>query len=132
MSKLKSIIQKLSKGVSLRSISSQFKISRNTISLYKRKIEALGMDYQEILSLSEDEICNLLQVTISQRLEDDERYLDLMKRLSSYKEELKRPGVTRLRLWQEYKLERDDGYWLNPLFFGQGYIYFMSANIHFF
>ena len=110
MSKLKSIIQKLSKGVSLRSISSQFKISRNTISLYKRKIEALGMDYQEILSLSEDEICNLLQVTISQRLEDDERYLDLMKRLSSYKEELKRPGVTRLRLWQEYKLERDDGY----------------------
>jgi hypothetical protein len=43
------------------------------------------MDYQEILILSEDEICNLLQVTISQRLEDDERYLDLMKRLSLYK-----------------------------------------------
>lgn len=110
MSKLKSIIQKLSKGASLRSISSQFKISRNTISLYKRKIEVLGIDYQEILSLSEDEICNLLQVTISQRLEDDERYLDLMKRLSSYKKELQSPGVTRLRLWQEYKFERDDGY----------------------
>ena len=110
MSKLKSIIQKLSKGVSQRSIAQQFQISRNTVSFYKNKIEALKMDYKEIINLSDGEIYDLLQITHSDKLDEDERYVDIMKRMSYFKEELRKTGVTRHLLWEEYKREKGDGY----------------------
>ena len=98
MSKLKSIIYKLSKGSSNKSISKQFGISRNTVLSYKKKIEELNMDYDELLGLSDEEIFNLLQNTNGDKIEENRRYQYLLDQMDYYIEELKRPGVTRLLL----------------------------------
>lgn len=110
MSKLKSIIYKLSKGSSNKSISKQFGISRNTVLSYKKKIEDLNMDYDELLGLSDEEIFNLLQKTNGDKIEENRRYQYLLGQMDYYIEELKRPGVTRQLLWQEYKIKQEDGY----------------------
>ena len=110
MSKLKSIIYKLSKGSSNKSISKQFGISRNTVLSYKKKIEELNMDYDELLGLSDEEIFNLLQNTNGDKIEENRRYQYLLDQMDYYIEELKRPGVTRLLLWEEYKKKQEDGY----------------------
>lgn len=110
MSKLKSIIYKLSKGSSNKSISKQFGISRNTVLSYKKKIEELNMDYDELLALSDEEIFNLLQNTNGDKIEENGRYHYLLDQMDFFLEELKRPGVTRQLLWQEYKQKQEDGY----------------------
>ncbi len=110
MSKLKSIITKLSKGSSNKSISKQFGISRNTVLSYKKKIEELNMEYNELLALSDEEIFNLLQNTNGDKIEENGRSQYLLDQMDYFREELKHPGVTRLLLWDEYKQKQEDGY----------------------
>lgn len=110
MTTLKLVIQQLSQGVSIKSIVRTCNVSRNTIRTYKRKIKFLGLKYEQILSFSDSEIHSLLQYKHDVNFEERIRYQSLMNNISYFQSELKRIGVTRRLLWQEYHAKEPEGY----------------------
>ena len=110
MTTLKLVIQQLSQGVSIKSIERTCNVCRNTIRTYVRKIKSLGLTYEQILSLSDSEIYSLMQYREDVNLEENKRYKNLMNYMPYFQSELKRLGVTRMLLWQEYHEREPDGY----------------------
>ncbi len=109
MTIVKRIIQLRSEGVSKLQIANKLGIHRKTLDDYLLKLELTGKSTGELLSNSEQAIGSLIHQNSSQR-EPDQRYYDLQKRFAYITKELSRIGVTRLLLWEEYRLEHPDGY----------------------
>ena len=93
-------------GLSQRQISQALGISRPVVSDYITKIKAFGLSYQDIEKMPDDTLIEILQKNKA----TDERYKTLQTKFLHLTKELKRLGVTRQILWEEYKLENPDGY----------------------
>ena len=92
--------------LSNRQISRAIGVSRPVARDYILRIEAAGLKYSDIKDLSDD---SLLEILDSNR-KFDERYEFIKRKFSYYAKELKRTGVTKQILWEEYKTENPDGY----------------------
>ncbi len=109
MVQIRRILQLLIAGNSIRQISTQLSIHRNTIKAYLIKFELTQKSYAELLTLDDFILGNLfysntkIEVTHS-------RYEKINPLFSYFVEELKRKGVTRQLLWQEYRAEQPEGY----------------------
>lgn len=108
MQKLHQILRLRSQGKGIRNISSLLGVSRNTVKKYLSALEKSGLGFESGLALKDLDLQNLLQgkpeVPISTRQEILERLLPI------YCKHLKRKGVTREMLHQEYKAKYPDGY----------------------
>lgn len=92
--------------LSNRQIARAIGVSRPVAREYISRIEAAGLKYSDIKDLSDD---SLLEILDSSR-KFDERYEFIKSKFGYYAKELKRTGVTKQILWEEYKKENPHGY----------------------
>lgn len=68
------------------------------------------MSYEQLLDLSDSEIYSLLQFRPDISLQENIRYQSLIKQMPYFQSELKKTGVTRRLLWEEYLSKEPEGY----------------------
>ena len=109
MLQIRKILKLLNEKRSFRKISELTGIHRNTINEYLQCFEKTGLSYKELLKLKDEQLAESL---FSERKVDipDERKKWLEDKTSFYLQELKRTGVTRKLLWEEYLSEQPEGY----------------------
>jgi transposase len=108
MEKIREIIRlKEQANLSERAISRAIKVSRPIVKQYLDDIEKAGLSFDEIKDMNDQTLLEILQgksVTLS------ERFKTLSEKFEYIAKELKRPGVTLQRLWEEYRDGHPDGY----------------------
>src|SRR5665648_761345 len=112
MLQIKKALQLLEESRSERSISSQLGISRNTLRHYQSKFQGSGLSYNQILSLSDQNLNSLVygEPANPAKSSRQERFDSLSDYFIA---ELERVGVTRQLLWKEYLRQDSDGYSLS-------------------
>jgi transposase len=108
MLQIRRILQLLAEGRSKRDISRVMHCSRHTVDAYVSKLP-LTLSLDELSKLPDAELANLFYVgnTCSK---PDSRYTYLSSRLDHYNKELKRTGVTKHTLWEQYREQVPNGY----------------------
>ncbi len=108
LQKTRQVIRLRSQGKGIKAISSLVGIARNTVKKYLSRLADSGLDLEAVLALSDMDLQSFLQdkpiVPISTKQEILERLLPI------YCKRLKRKGVTKEMLHQEYKAKHPDGY----------------------
>ncbi len=108
MNKIREIIRLHEKCyLSNRKIALALKISRPVVSQYISDLNASGLAYGDIKGMPDD---TLLEILNRNKRAKNENYKKLISRFSDYARELKRVGVTKEILWQEYIKDNPDGY----------------------
>lgn len=105
MSKIKRILKLLHQNTSKRLISQRCEVSRNTVDKYEQIFECHPLSYSELIKLSDRELYSI----IAPRALHEVTHEDLYMLFPKYEDELKKPGVTRLVLWEEYKEQYPQG-----------------------
>ncbi len=100
MSQVKQILRMHAGGKGIKTIARSLAISKNTVKDYLRKAEVSRIGIQELLNL-EDPVLEQRLLSGNPAYKD-ERYDQLKDRLDHYVKELKKVGVTRGVLHQEY------------------------------
>ena len=93
--------------LSQRQIAHALGMSRPVVSDYIAKMRTIGLTYKEIETLPDETLLNLLQ---GNKTADNKRHETLQNKFLYFTKELKRFGVTRQILWEEYIQENPDGY----------------------
>ncbi|MHB8231816.1 MAG: helix-turn-helix domain-containing protein [bacterium] len=91
-------------GITIRKAALATGIPRSTVSDYVKRIEASGLSPEEALELS---LSNLKEKLVPEKTKIPSRVLPDPAYVA---EEIKRPGVTYLLLWQEYIENNPSGY----------------------
>lgn len=109
MHQVRLLIHHLQRGLSQRMISRELGLSRNTVKLYVSRILGSGKSLNSLQK--EDEVTLSALVYAQQKpAVEDSRKEDFLSRVSYFHSELKRTGVTKKLLWQEYKAANEQGY----------------------
>lgn len=112
MSQIKQILIHREQGNGRKTIARILGISKTTVkSIFERldQLKALGHSYQQILDMDEPELERKL-FSGNPSYKENERYDYLKRNFEYYQKELKRVGVTRQLLWEEYHKDQEDGY----------------------
>ncbi|HFI4797882.1 IS21 family transposase [Elizabethkingia anophelis] len=109
MNRLRQIIRLYCQGTGIRTIHSLVGTSRNTIKKYVRIWNGLEMSYKEFSSKNDQELSTIFTVSTSIPVKNPRReHLDLL--LSELCKRLKKKGVTKEMLHNEYRDKYPDGY----------------------
>ncbi len=93
--------------LSQRQISQALGMSRPVVSDYIIKIKTFGLTFTDIENMPDETLLNILQ---GNKTADNKRHEILQNQFLHFTQELKRVGVTRQILWEEYIEENPDGY----------------------
>jgi hypothetical protein len=107
MNKLRKVIAFYSAGKSKSYISSCLHLSRNTVKKYIDQFISLRLTLDEINDANDGELEKLF--IYSTPVELSSSHKDLHSFFPYAEKELKRPGVTKMVLWKEYKIKYPDG-----------------------
>jgi len=111
MQQIRALIQIKKKGYSFRAISRQLRISRQAASLYAFRLKMSGHTMEVLRHLNDVDLGAVVYAPPKPiDYSDDVRRLDFIARTPYFLTELKRTGVTRLLLWEEYRKEYDSPY----------------------
>lgn len=111
MQQILALIQLLEKGYSLRAISTQLGMSRQPVTLYASRLKSSIHTLEQLRQFTDADLAaNVYAPAVQPDHADDARRLDLNTRIPYFLTELKRTGVTRLLLWEEYRKECNDPY----------------------
>ena len=109
MLQVRRILQLLSDGHSKREVSRQIGASRNTIDSYETRFNLSGKSYDELRQLSDTDLAAVVYPQKTVKEPDSKRkYID--EHLDYFSNELKRTGVTRELLWDEYRQTVTESY----------------------
>lgn len=108
MSKIRHVLQLVSQGRSKLLIARQTGVSRNTLKKYLKEFERSGLSFTEVNGLSDADLEALFIKPLEKPV--DPRLQTLFSLFPGMDKELKRKGVTRFLLWQEYRRTHADGY----------------------
>lgn len=114
MSQIKQLLILHRQGQGIKAIARSLSMSRNTVKSYLFKLEKLLSDsvtelsIEHILGMEEPEIYHLFHP--GNPSYKDSRYEHFKSLLDYFSGELRRTGVSRALLWEEYKQGRPDGY----------------------
>jgi transposase len=109
MQQIRALIQLLEKGYSLRGIATQLGISRQPVTLYAARLKSAPHTLAELRQLSDADLAAIVYTPAAQPDQTgNERRLEFNNRIPYLLNELKRTGVTRLLLWEEYRKECKD------------------------
>ena len=109
MQQIRSIIQLLEKGYSLRAIAAEIGLSRQPVTFYVTRIKASTYSFEALRQLPDAALAAIVYAPeVSSPLCENARRLELDGRMPYFLSELKRTGVTRLLLWEEYCKESTD------------------------
>ena len=92
---------------SIRKISKALSVSRPVVAEYIHKIKKSKLTFKDIENISDDQLFLLIKKNLES---ENKRYTTLANNFSTYMKELKKTGVNRHLLWEEYKQENPDGY----------------------
>jgi transposase len=108
MAKIRQILRFYCQGKSKLEIASLTGVSRNTLKKYIIRFKKENLPLEQIESLTDHE----LEILFGNQPEPvkDKRYDDLVKLLPSLEKEIKKKGMTREELWQQYIVQYPDGY----------------------
>jgi transposase len=110
MLQIRRIIQLLSSGHSKRFIARELELARNTVKDYIKLIHQSSQSYTELLALNDDSLSLFIHDAGQVTSPFDKRWDDFQSTTPAIEQELKKTGVTRLLLWQEYRMVYPDGY----------------------
>ena len=111
MQQIRHIIQLHVRGKSLKSISRELCLPRNTVKTYVRRWQSAVGSSGDVGALDDASLSALLLgPAATPRVKDSEQYSALISWLTGHLDELKRTGVTRKLLWSEYLRIHPSGY----------------------
>ena len=110
MHQIKQVIELFQKGKGIRETERLTAISRKTIRNYLHRIKSLDIPPEALLAMEDESLSQLLYREAAPVLIGDERYKIVERQLEYYTTELRKRGVTRQLLWEEYRKENPDGY----------------------
>jgi transposase len=119
MSQLKQLILLKQSGHGIKSIARELGISKNTVKNYIFLIDSGGMTAETMLSMDDP----ILEGTIlvgNPSYKKEERYRELTHDMERYFLDLKKPGVSKQLLWQEYRESNPKGYGYSQFCFHLG------------
>lgn len=124
MSKVKNILRLLADGVSKRKIAERTRSSRKTVDKYEEIFQSHPFGYDKLLQQSNKELYSI----IAPASEQTPSHIELYGLFPSMSERLKKRGVTKQLLWEEYKEKYPDGVQLSQFYehFGR---YNQSVNV---
>jgi hypothetical protein len=93
---------------SLKKTARQLKMSKNTIKNYIKQAGQSNYSIASLLTLDEDDFAAVFNEVASSKTHSVSH--DFLSRIPFWVNELKRPGVTRQTLWEEYILQNTEGY----------------------
>jgi len=105
MNKIKKVLQLLVENIKKRKIARLLEMSRTTIERYISIFDSTGKTYSELLQFSTKDLYALVSPKPVKKANHDALYLlfpDLEKRLAKV-------GVTKLHLWENYRIQHADG-----------------------
>jgi len=109
MQQIRSLIQLLEKGYSLRAISAQIGLSRQPVTFYAARLKDTSYSFEALRQLPDEDLARIVYApVVSKPLPLNARRQELDRRMPYFLSELKRTGVTRLLLWEEYRKESID------------------------
>lgn len=111
MSKLRQMLRLYSQGESKLKISELTGISRNTLKKYIKRFIQFGINIKDIERISDEELDCLFDENFIN--EPTERYKNLSQLFPQIEKDLRKRGITRLILWQQYIQQYPDGYKLS-------------------
>ena len=108
MKKIREIVRldEMSK-LSQRQIAKALGISRPVVSDYLTKIKAANLTFKDIEQMPDETLFEMFQ---DNKTQDNKRHESLQTKFTHFTKDLKRVGVTRHLLWEEYMQENPDGY----------------------
>src|SRR5437764_831046 len=101
MSKLRQIIRLHTQGCSKLQIALQTGIARNTLKKYIKEFTGSGVTFDELNTLSDQELESLFIKRTEKPL--NESIATLFKLFPAMDKEMRRKGVTQQLLWEEYR-----------------------------
>ena len=101
--KLKNILLCHASGMGIKSISSAFDISRNTVRRYVRMYQDSGIPSEKLPSLSDARLQELFSIPGAREHKPSERQIRLEALLPEYAARLSRKGMTVKKLYEEYR-----------------------------
>lgn len=108
MIRIRQILRLYTQGYSKLKIAAQTGISRNTLKKYLKEFSSSGLSFEEINELSDKDLEDLF---VKQEDEPVNKKLQaLFNRFPAVEKELKRKGVTRQLLWEQYRKDQPEGY----------------------
>lgn len=111
MHQIRQILEHFKRGTGRNKTARLLSMSRNTIVEYRKRCALTGLSYEELLSLDDADLSAMLRnIHPPQASADDTRYRYLESRFSYFEAELRKTGVTKRILWEEYLKEVPDGY----------------------
>jgi len=116
MSQIKQLLLMHHQGLGIKAIARALDMSKNTVKSYLGKLELIvssascPMDIEQLIKLDNPVLEAKFFAGNPAYKTDDERYRRIRDQLPYFVNELKRPGVTRYLLWQEYKQGDACGY----------------------
>ena len=108
MSKLRKVLQLYLNGKSKKFISNYLNLSRNTVKKYIIELNALNLSIEDIKKLSDLDLEKLF--IEKPPVVQSARETALYKFFPYMEKELKKTGVTRMIIWQEYIAKHPDGF----------------------
>lgn len=97
-------------GMGIKSISSAFHLSRNTVRKYVRKYQESGLTPDQMLSLPEDKLQDMFLDGKNRNRAPSSRRVELDALVPDYVKRLSKKGVTVKSLHEEYLKDHPDGY----------------------
>lgn len=104
MLQIRRLLQLLEKGTSKRKIARLLGSGCHTVDNYVARIPGSGLDISSLLVLSDTALSALLYPCKAEEKADPGQE-DLLSRWKEYEKELRKTGVTKHLLWQEYRQE---------------------------
>jgi hypothetical protein len=114
MHQIRRILELQCDGHSIRHTERLTGLSRNTIREYLRRISSAGLNFTQAIKLDDESLAAIVYTEDIELLRTgrckDERYAGFEQQASYLLSELRKRGVTRQLLWEEYRKENPEGY----------------------
>ncbi|MDO1452011.1 HTH domain-containing protein, partial [Rhodocytophaga aerolata] len=128
MNTLRELISLKSRQMSGRIIATALGISRTTVNKYIELLDKTGLSAQQLLALSDADLWRLLEPPIL----TPGRYAILEALFPQIEKDLKKTGVTRLLVWQQYRGQHQQGYGYGQFCYHyQQWLLHKGATMHF-
>ncbi|MFV0591456.1 MAG: IS21 family transposase [Draconibacterium sp.] len=115
MSQVKQILQQHKQGHANKAIARNLGISKNTVKSYLEKYRSSKLSLETLLKMEDHSLEKVFHA--GNPAYKDERFEKLKDQLGYFTTELKKTGVTRKLLWEEYRLTQPTGYSLSQFSF---------------
>lgn len=111
--RIKSILRYYAAGMGIKETANTFHTSRNTVRKYVCLFLSSGKSIEQLLSLSDEQLHEMLGCTESHHRDPSSKRIELEALLPGYVSRLTQKGASVRKLFKEYHAEYPDGYRLS-------------------